>query len=258
MKTQIRPTATDLLAQDAISFSVGEDRWLGAQFGKRVLRVDQDAAGTLPQSALASQLEQCGFAYARVPTSPVDRVLALQSSGFRVIDTVLSFSVEAGEVPPTGAGARFARPADKEAVADIAGRSFVYSRFHLDPAIPRKLADDLKRRWAGNFFSGERGDAMIVAEVEGRVAGFLQVITREGESIIDLIATAREAERRGVARGMIYFLANHGNGRAVPKQILVSTQAANVPSCRLYESTGFRLTKSEFTLHFHGDATWRI
>jgi ribosomal protein S18 acetylase RimI-like enzyme len=52
---------------------------------------------------------------------------------------------------------------------------------------------------------------------------------------------------------MIVFSAERGTGQAQrPAAIVVGTQAANIPSVRLYESLGFRLRSSQYVLHHHG------
>jgi ribosomal protein S18 acetylase RimI-like enzyme len=206
-------------------------------------------------AALEIALKECDFAYARLPTTETRAVGFLEQLGFRVVDTALGFECLASDIiDGTEATARFAVPADRGQIEEIAGTAFRYSRFHLDPAVSMDEANKIKRNWAANFFAGQRGDAMIVGELGGRIAGFLQVLANESFCTIDLIATAQGYERRGIARGMIAFLAKHGDGRRPPARIAVGTQAANVPSCRLYECSGFRLTKSEFILHYHRQA----
>lgn len=234
-----------------LRFSINDDLWLSSRLGVSALRVGADGEDDL--SVLQTRLAVDVFAYARVPAVDVERSVVLQSLGFRVIDTGLGFEMLAKDVRAATAGARFATAGDKAAVAELAGRSFIYSRFHLDPAIPVQVANMIKHDWAANFFVGKRGDAMIVAEIDGKIAGFLQLICNGANVVIDLIATAPEYARRGVASSMIGFLARQGSGRGAPERILVSTQAANIPSCRLYESVGFRLAKTEFTLHFHNE-----
>ena len=231
-----------------LAFSATNDAWIGAQLGKIAIRV---GLASDARTTLQSALDGCDFAYARVPCAPADAAVTLQDAGFRVVDTALSFEANAGEVPRNAMAARFATASDRDAVAAIAGTSFRYSRFHIDPSIPAAVANGIKRDWAGNYFAGARGDAMIVAEISGQIAGFLQVIARGGDCVIDLIATAPSFERRGVARGMIGFLAERGVGQRAPGRIAVGTQAANVPSCRLYECLGFRLIRSDFILHYH-------
>jgi GNAT superfamily N-acetyltransferase len=141
-------------------------------------------------------------------------------------------------------------------VEAIAGSAFRYSRFHLDPQIPKSLADKVKAVWAGNWFAGQRGDGMVVAEDAGQVAGFLQLLW-SGEQclVIDLVAVRPQSARKGLSRAMIGFAQANGTGDARRAAgMIVGTQAANVPSVRLYESLGFRLRQTKFVLHHHGAA----
>lgn len=120
--------------------------------------------------------------------------------------------------------------------------------------MPQATADAIKRAWAGNFFEGRRGDGMLVAEHEGRLAGFLQLLWgNDACLVIDLIGVDPAFQGRGIGRGMILHAARHGTGCGpVPRSMQVGTQAANTPSVRLYESLGFRLASAQHVLHYHG------
>lgn len=204
--------------------------------------------------ATLEELDQtaCSFATAKVPAADIVSVHELEVLGFRWIETALTLDAElAGADSPL---ARFARPADREAVERIAGSAFRFSRFHLDPRLPRELAHKVKAAWAGNWFAGGRGDGMVVAEDRGALAGFLQLRwAPEARLVIDLIAVGEGHERKGLARAMIRHAALHGTGDGRrPRGMLAGTQAANVPSMRLYESLGFRLREAKVVLHRHG------
>jgi len=232
-------------------FAAGPDLWLSGVLGRpalRLIRTDQptsDWKGRLASEDL--------FVTARLPVKQVAEAGLLQDCGFRTIDAALT--LEAGQIvgPSADSRVRFARIEDRTAVTSIAGHCFVYSRFHLDPVIPKSLAHQLKAAWASSYFAGKRGDGMVVAEHNGGVGGFLQLIWVGNVLVIDLIAVAPQAVRQGLARAMIGFAAAHGTGNArCPISMRVGTQAANVPSVRLYESLGFRLTEACFVLHHHG------
>jgi ribosomal protein S18 acetylase RimI-like enzyme len=143
---------------------------------------------------------------------------------------------------------RFAKPNDAAGTEQAARESFIYSRFHQDPLIPHSIANEIKAVWAGNFFRGTRGQAMIVAEVEGEIAGFLQLLYKGDTLVIDLIAVRSAYQRRGIARDLIAYAQTH----CPPHQtIIVTTQLINIPSMRLYESLGFRMMSAQHIFHFH-------
>jgi ribosomal protein S18 acetylase RimI-like enzyme len=219
--------------------------------GRQAWRVERGTGGQ-PFSELAGPAP--GFAYAKVPVVEIGTVWQLTDAGFRVVDTALAFEGAIGGETDRG-GVRFARDDDREPVAGIAAGAFRYSRFHLDPLIPGELADAIKAAWAVNYFEGKRGDGMVVAEHANRVVGFLQLLwSAPDHLVIDLVGVAPASQGRGIGRDMILYAARHGTGDGrLPSRISVGTQAANVPSVRLYESLGLRLREAQYVLHHHGN-----
>lgn len=232
------------------------DNWLGGMIGAQAWRVagtavraEQDQVRAL----LAPLAEQPSFAYARVPTRDVTTVQCLEAGGMRLVDTNVTLEVAAiADVGANLALARAARPDDANAVEHVARTSFEMSRFHLDPLLAPGLADEIKARWAANFFRGQRGDFMVVAEHEGQVAGFLQLLlTHDGVLVIDLIAVLAQSRGRGLGAAMIAYAAHHCGS---PKRFRVGTQVANATSLALYQKMGFRVAQSAYMLHMHGRA----
>ena len=139
-----------------------------------------------------------------------------------------------------------------DAIGEIAARSFFDDRFHRDPAIPKTAADELKRRWATNFFAGERGDWMVVTCVGDRPVGFLQLLRiPDGGLLIDLIAVSAGERGRGLARAMIAFACDNCDCTG---QVVVGTAIVNTRSVSLYENMGFRLCGAQYVFHHHGAA----
>lgn len=189
------------------------------------------------------------FIDAKVAVDNTGTLVALQTEGFAVVDVNIQLERPAGALPrPTGT-VRDAVPSDKAAVAALAGDAFVYDRFHRDPAIDHATASRLKAEWAGNYFAGARGDRMIVAENDGHVCGFLQLLTgTDGAMVIDLIAVAAKSRGKGCARAMISLAAAAG------RPMRVGTQIANLSSLKLYEALGFRMASASYVLHLHTGA----
>lgn len=195
------------------------------------------------------------FFFAKLPTGNVAQSMILARVGFSVVDTGITFAWagEDGGAPPAGVSVGLVRPEQHPAVADVAGRCFRWSRFHLDPQIPVELANLVKRRWIENYCLGRRGSALYAGEVDGATAGFLAVIesTVHGRPVasIDLVGVAPEHQGRGVGAALVQRFVDEWYGRV--SELRVGTQAANIQSIRFYERIGFRAVESTYVLHVH-------
>jgi ribosomal protein S18 acetylase RimI-like enzyme len=200
-------------------------------------------------------LNQPVFISCKVATADLPWASLLEDLGFRLVDTAVLLEKPLGgkvEIPAGRAEVRWAKAADRKQVMAVAGRSFRFSRFHLDVKIPTATAHRLKAEWAGNFFTGGRGEAMLVAVVEDRVAAFLLLLQGpEKDVTIDLMAVDPDHRQVGLASHLIaQAMVHYGDqGR---DRMLVGTQIANVPSLRLYEKLGFRVCATNYVFHYHG------
>jgi ribosomal protein S18 acetylase RimI-like enzyme len=230
------------------------DPWLSGLLQRQAFRLANDLPGNAELKTGLSQAPL--FVTAKPNAIDVETIGRLEDVGFRVVDTALTFDTAAlrTDVRMNGRDIRLARPDDRAGVAALAGRAFRLSRFHLDPMLPNRIADTIKASWADNFFDGRRGDGMVVGEKAGLIVGFLQLLRSDnGVLVIDLIAVAPEMVRHGIASAMIDFAWRNGTGNGSrPSSLRVGTQAANIASCRLYESLGFRLCRAAVVLHHHG------
>jgi len=233
---------------------IAADRWLSEVMNIQAFRVSGSLAPSEAQEAshaLYEIVHKPSFSYARVSSRDPATAQGLEMQGFRLVDTNVTLEMDAAPLAGVeGVEARAARSDDAEAVEQIARSSFEVSRFHLDPLLPPELANEIKAQWAANFFRGERGDFMVVAEAEGEVAGFLQLLSGpESVLVIDLVAVAPKFGGRGLATAMIRYAAREC---AAPARVRVGTQLANVSSLGLYQRLGFHITASAYVLHLHG------
>lgn len=148
---------------------------------------------------------------------------------------------------------RIMKPGEADRVIEIAGNSFRYSRFHLDPQIDQAKADRIKAEWMRSYAEGRRGNEVLVAEVDGVIAGFLAVMIVTGENqesvTIDLMGVDPAFRQRGVGKQLVEgFVQKYGGAG---RMLNVGTQIANLPSLRLYEGCGFRVCSTEYVLHRH-------
>ena len=240
----------------AIANTLDSNAWLTSALGRACFHLnlktpisDDDQLGRLMRALATDGV----FIDTKLAVDRLDLAGDLETHGFRLIDTNLRFGRAAGrgamrQIP--GVAVRSAEPPDRFGVESLARRSFQVSRFHADPQIPPDKANDIKARWASNFFKGARGDHMIVAEAAGGIVGFLQLLAPGGGLlVIDLIAVAASHRGRGIAGAMI-AAAEGECGR--PDRLSVGTQLANAASIALYQRNGFQLDGAQYVFHYHG------
>ncbi len=213
------------------------DVWLSEQIGKPAYRISRLPFAGLPVGSC--------FCYVKIPESEPHQSETLEAAGFTRVETLLTY-----EKQPSGNGIadphlREARPTDRERVKQIAGCSFRFSRFHVDPGFGQGAGDRIKEAWAENFFRGVRGDRMLVAEESGNLAGFILLLEKPEGAVVDLIAVDPAFQGKGV--GTALLLGAEAKGR----RISAGTQQANLASCRLYQKCGYTVEKSECVFHLH-------
>ena len=146
---------------------------------------------------------------------------------------------------------RLANIFDKKAILDIAGNSFIKSRFYKDKNIKKRLAKKIKRNWVLNFFRKKRGEHLIVSEVNKKVVGFLLILKNQKDYIIDLIAVKKIYQNLGLGTKMIEFLENKILKQNKVK-IYVSTQSDNKDSIKLYIKNKFKVKYKKYVYNFNG------
>lgn len=240
---------------------IAKDGWLSGLFGREAFRLSSSweglSRGDLTALEEHGKARRAAFYYAKVPTDATSAVKLLNGAGFFTVDVNVTFnrSVALPALPPPGCEVVRVEGEGElaRAAVAIAGSCFRYSRFHLDPEVPPALAHRIKAAWIENYVKGARGDGLFVALDGGKPAGFLAVIAVENEGkrafVIDLIGVADACQGRGIGRGLVRFFANEFRGRA--DDLRVGTQAANIPSMRLYEGCGFSICKTAYVLHKH-------
>jgi dTDP-4-amino-4,6-dideoxy-D-galactose acyltransferase len=228
--------------------ALSQDFWLGNLLGYPAYHLAPNL-DKLSRHQLPSGL---ALVDAKVGTSHLLKVHHLEQLGFRLMDTNLQLVASKVNALPEEAAAvcRLAVPEDEAEVTAISAQSFTVSRFHLDPESPNLVANQIKAAWAKNFFTGQRGDWMVVATVHDQVAGFLQLLQKQPDSlIIDLLAVAPNYQGQGLGRSMITYAARHFLKPSGKMQ--VGTQVTNIPALNLYRTLGFRIEQASYVLHLH-------
>ena len=226
-----------------------KDQWLSSILEKSVFQIDsrlvsQLATPHLPQGP--------ALVMVKVPVGNVLDCIHLQKLNFSLVDTNIQLQrlSDKSSFLTNNLTIRFSNPSDQEGVLKIASNSFTYDRFHNDPGIRQEAAEKIKVEWAKNYFKNARGNWMIVAEDEGIISGFLQLLHGvDGALIIDLIAVDQNYRHTKVAQSMIGFAMQNCETRT--EVVRVGTQIANLPSIALYLKMGFSITSAQYVYHYH-------
>ena len=210
------------------------------------------------------------FLSVRLPEDAIAALHAVESVGFRIIESFLTFGRKtAGEIPFVRSEARnggsdcrvrLAQPDEMETVAAIAHRAFESFRLRVDPQIPESRARHSRREWVRNGFKG-RAEAIYVAESENRlrsesprIVGFALLRSKAGTEKtgeIELIAVDPAFHGRGIGKALVAEAIQHYRGKT--SEIHVGTQAKNLRAIGLYTRMGFSVIRSELSFHRHSD-----
>jgi ribosomal protein S18 acetylase RimI-like enzyme len=232
-----------------------KDDWMTGILGVttyhlKVPNKDADLTNHLKGQSLENHLgEKEIFSDVKLSTSEIELVSQIETLGYNLVDTNVTFDIEIEKKNLKGKSVvEKANESDREMTATIASKSFEYSRFHLDHKIKKKSANLLKEKWVENYFYGKRGDNMLLAKVGDEVAGFIQLLERGNDVIIDLIGVSSDFRRQYIAHDLMAETCNLYPNK---KKIIVGTQVSNIPSVRMYENFGFRLCDSSYVFHYH-------
>jgi dTDP-4-amino-4,6-dideoxy-D-galactose acyltransferase len=180
----------------------------------------------------------------------VQAVHNAEDAGYRLVDNRTTLDRELDRIPTMVDSPADYRSSTKEDITilrDIARDVFVYDRFHADPNFDDDLADEMRATWIENM-CGELGDRVIIAEVDGRVGGFIALEIDDGVGKIVLTGVDEFAQGDNIGSGLtisaLQWFRNQGCETA-----RVVTQSRNIPAQRIYQDLGFKTTESAFWLH---------
>ena len=221
------------------------DRFLSENVNKRTYTFK-----SLPNSEKIEK-EDADFIYFKSDVMDFASHQKLFKMGFNIIDIniTLKRNYQISDSFSLNTNIRHAKSSDEEKVREIAHKSFIFDRFHKDKKISNVIASNIKEKWASNFFTGQRGDCMFVAELKSHVAGFLLLILSNKELIIDLIATDKNYREQGIGKQLVQAGINMSKNDK--KDFVVTTQKTNVESLSFYKNLGFQVFKKNYVWHWH-------
>jgi len=225
---------------------ITSDEWLSKIVGKPVYELKTFDTNLKYNDFPTGEL----FIWSKIPVDNIDKLICLQKLGFYIVDTNIQFSLSNKINLKKKSNLRFANSSDETDIRALARNVFKYNRFNRDPNISNEIAIKIKEEWVGNFFLGKRGKWMIVIEDNSKIIGFLQLISKNQNTIvIDLIAIDEKSRGKGLAMEMISFA--YENCLKKDGTIEVGTQIANTPSIKLYSKLSFHMNSASYVLHMH-------
>jgi dTDP-4-amino-4,6-dideoxy-D-galactose acyltransferase len=196
----------------------------------------------------------------RVDASDFSTLHVLEEAGFLTVDGLLTFALDLKEPsarePANDFKIRLATAEDAAETGALGRTAYVYDRFHADPFIDGELADELHANWVRNSCDGKAADAMLIAEDQSGLLGFVTCkLPGDGGSnspnsrtgTIVLVASAAPARGRGVASSLT-MAALKWFRQSGCETVEVGTQLSNIPASRLYQTCGFRLKSTSVSL----------
>jgi dTDP-4-amino-4,6-dideoxy-D-galactose acyltransferase len=227
--------------------------WDSAFFGFPIARVSAQRvdAATLDEAERACRAAGVRCAYLLLDGDDARGAELAQRAGFvlRDVRVTLERPLAADAIAPErdGRGPEPAGPAQRAALEAIARDAFQHTRFFDDANFPRERCRELYAAFLRRGLD-DGAERMTLAD---RGAGGFVVCHLDGAAgvgTIELIAIAAGRRGRGLG-GELVGAALAGFARAGLHRASVATQAANVPSQRLYQRAGFRTSEVRLWLH---------
>ncbi|MGJ3239763.1 MAG: GNAT family N-acetyltransferase [Anaerolineae bacterium] len=192
----------------------------------------------------------------RVNANDLRVVQALESDGYRLMDTLTYYAFKFGKKPipedTSGHVLRLAQADDIDPVTAIAEASFkgYYGHYHADPRLPDEQCDAVYVDWATRSVkSPEMADAVFVVARDGQLDGFATLRRNneeEGEGV--LFGVAPHAQGQGIYKAMMIRGMQWCQQQGVT-QMIVSTQITNIAVQKVWARLGFEMNRAYYTLH---------
>ncbi len=186
--------------------------------------------------------------YLLADAADTDTLRIVEKAGFRLADLRITLALSPlVDTLPTEA-VREATWQDLAQLKEIATTSHRDSRFYHDPGFPRELCDKLYETWIERSVTSDFAQQVFVAELNGRLVGYVSCHLDTRGARIGLLAVDEQARGRGfgtrLIRQALYFFREHSC-----TSVTVVTQGRNLGAQRLYQKSGFRTQSVELWYH---------
>jgi dTDP-4-amino-4,6-dideoxy-D-galactose acyltransferase len=167
---------------------------------------------------------------------------AISKTGAKLYDEKVTYVIDTYDFTPVSSefiatckGAEMGKDLEELAI-----ESGIYSRFRIDPKIPRNKFEELYRLWMKNSLDGSFATEVFTYEDHGKRLGMVSVDIRKAEGWIGIIAVNENYRGRSIGKYLIHKAIQYCKDNNV-KILNVQTQMLNKVSCAFYEKIGFRV-----------------
>jgi dTDP-4-amino-4,6-dideoxy-D-galactose acyltransferase len=227
--------------------------WDSEFFGLRIARVQPRSLDEETTKGVLSWCEENSIdcLYFLAEASDKTSASLAEDNGFRFVDVRVAYERPLGQGNDFGERSANIRPCvaeDIPVLREIAGSSHYDSRFYFDSRFSKPACDALYETWIEKSCMGY-ADAVLVAEVEGRAAGYISLHLKEGNvGQIGLVGVRAGAQGQGLGKNLISESLRWFAGKGV-ERVVVVTQRRNLAAQRIYQKFGFTLASVEVWYH---------
>lgn len=188
----------------------------------------------------------------RLPHERLESSMFLERHDFRFVEMVLHPTLRELQSLPEVETSLDVEPVLESELAQVvamAERAFGWERYHVDPRMDSRLADQRYGRWVRNSFRDPRQQLLKIV-LGSDIAGFF-VIENQEDGTVYWHLTALEPELKGKKIGVQVWRSMIAHSRkAGMDRILTTIAARNTPVLNLYSKLNFRFAPPEMTLHW--------
>jgi ribosomal protein S18 acetylase RimI-like enzyme len=136
-----------------------------------------------------------------------------------------------------------------EEIINIAGNSFMHSRFFNDPNLPIKEASNIYLHWTECAFEND-DKYFVICKRDNQIAGYIlfSINATDQTAIIELIAVHEYFRGQRVGKSLIQTMETYLIEKNI-KKIKVGTQVDNVSAAQFYNSVGFKYVSCSAVYH---------
>jgi ribosomal protein S18 acetylase RimI-like enzyme len=223
------------------------------RFGVATAKADLESPDDLPRLLSFCGEHRIHFLIVRCPARAAGTVQALEDGGFRLMDTRLTLETDLLHRPlaPRESTIRPLRAGEASTLESIAREAFAGypGHFHADPRLDRKACDEAYVSWALRCRDPAVADEVLVAPVEGQLAGFAALRLADPSRAELVLGAVLPAFRgRGLYREMTLAGFEWARARGAERFTAV-THLSNLAAQRSWVRAGMLPVGSSHTFH---------